>query len=166
LLEAAQGSQDRESEAKPDLGGLAEIKEHSESFLLADALRLQVVDRLLNEDFSVPAMPQLAVRVLELTRDENFSLRALENLVQTDQAVAARILRYANSVHIGGERRVDSLGLAIQRLGTDEVVNVILAASLQARRLGKDLFTTEKSRLSLHSLVAAFLSRTLTEEPV
>ncbi len=162
LIEAAQTNQDGKLESDSNSGGLAAVKEHSEGFMIADALRLHVVDRLLKEDFSVPAMPQLAVRVLELTRDENFSLRALEKLVQTDQAVTARILRYANSVLVGSERRVDSLGLAIQRLGTDEVVNVILAASLQAHRLGKDLFAAEKSRLSLHSLVAGFLARTIT----
>jgi HD-like signal output (HDOD) protein len=162
LLEAAaQTVQGQEPEAEPGLGEWAEVEEHSEGFRLGDALRLQVVDRLLKEDFSVPAMPHLAARVLELTRDEDFSLRALENLVLTDQAVAARILRYANSVLLGGERRVDSLGLAIQRLGTDEVVNIVIAASLQARRLGYDLFAAEKSRLSLRSLVAAFLARSL-----
>jgi HD-like signal output (HDOD) protein len=162
LLRAATGlNLHKRSEATSDLGGWDETEGYSETFTLADALRLQVVDLLLKEDFSVPAMPQLAIRVLELTRDENFSLRDLGNLILTDQVVAARILRYANSALHSAEREVDSLAQAVQRLGANEVVNIVLAVTLQTRRLGRDRFAAEKSRLSLHSAVAAFFTRAL-----
>jgi HD-like signal output (HDOD) protein len=162
---AAMAAQDRQ--AKPSfgsgsLGQRVEIKTEAEGLTVTDALRLRtVIEQTLKEDFNVPAMPQLASRVLALTQDENFSLRALENLVLTDQAVAARVLRYANSVLYGSERRVDSLNLALQRLGTDEVVNIVLAASLHARRLGHDPFAKEKRRLAPQSLVTALLVRAL-----
>jgi HD-like signal output (HDOD) protein len=135
--------------------------DYSDTFTLADSLRLQVIDRLLREDFIVPVMPQLAVRVLELTRDEDFSLRDLGNLILTDQAIAARLLRYANSAFHSSERGVDSLALAVQRLGADEVVNIVLAATLQTRRLGTDHFAAEKQRLNQQAAVAAFFARAL-----
>jgi HD-like signal output (HDOD) protein len=138
------------------------LREHSETFTLADTLRLQVVEHLLKEDFTVPSMPQIAMRVLELTRDDNFSLRELSNLVLTDQAVTARVLRYANSIFYGAGREVDSLPLAVQRLGANEVFNIVLATSLQARRVGRDHFAAEKRRLWLYSTTAAFIARKLT----
>lgn len=56
----------------------------SETFTLADELRLEIVDRLLREGFRVPPMPQLAARVLELTRNNSdFSPRALGDLIMT-----------------------------------------------------------------------------------
>ncbi len=126
-----------------------------------DAIRLRVVDQLLRDDFNVPAMPQLAIRVLELTRNKNFSLRELGSTILTDQAVAARVLRYANSARQGTEKEIDSLALAVQRLGTDEVVSVVLAATLQARRPGQELFAAEKRRLWVYSSIAAFFARTI-----
>jgi HD-like signal output (HDOD) protein len=162
LLRAATGLNLHKQDAVSDLCGLDETDEYSETFTLADALRLQVVDLLLREDFMVPVMPQLAMRVLELTRDENFSLRDLGNLILADQVVAARILRYANSALLSTGREVDSLALAVQRLGANEVVNIVLAATLQTRRLGGDRFAAEKGRLALHSSATAFFTRALT----
>lgn len=128
---------------------------------LTEALRLQVVDELMNDSFSVPPMPQVATRVIELTSDPNFSMRALGNLIMTDQAVTARVLRYANSALHSKEREIDSLPMAIQRLGTDEVVNIVLAAALQARRQGRDIFAKERRQLWVHSTAAAFIARTI-----
>lgn len=130
----------------------------------AETLRLKIMDQILREDFSLPAMPQLAARVLELTQQQNYSLRDLGNAILADQAVAARILRYANSARQGTEREIDSLALALQRLGADEVVNVVLAASLQARRLGRDPFAEAKHRLWVHSATAAFLARAIATQ--
>lgn len=132
------------------------------SFLaLTEALRLEVVNELMQENYSVPAMPQVATRVIELTSDVNFSMRALGNLIMTDQAVTARVLRYANSALHSKEREIDSLPMAIQRLGTDEVVNIVLAAALQARRQGRDLFVKERRQLWVHSTAAAFIARSI-----
>jgi HD-like signal output (HDOD) protein len=151
---------------RAEVKAIAEEKDgeqkEAETFTLADALRMQVVDRLLREDFRVPPMPQLAARVLEMTRNDSFSLRDLGDLILTDQAIAAQILRYANSALRGGERHVDTLPMAVQRLGSDEVVNVVLAASLHARPAGGDIFAAQKRRLWSQSSVAAFFARALT----
>lgn len=138
-----------------------ETEHYSETFGLADALRLELVDRLLREDFCVPVMPQLAVRVLELTRKKEYSMRELGALLYTDQAVAARLLRSANSFSYGGELQITSLSQAIQRLGETAVVNLVLAASLQRQRLGQDIFANEQRQLNIHSATAAFVAQGL-----
>ena len=130
----------------------------------AETLRVQITNQLMREDISLPAMPQLATRVLQLTRQPNYSLRDLGNAILADQAVVVRLLRYANSARQGSDREIDTLAQALQRLGTDEVVNVVLAASLQARRLGRDPFAEEKRRLWLHSSTAAMLASALATQ--
>jgi len=151
----------RPASAKSYLDNCAEAGKDFGIFTPADALRLQVIDQLLKEDFNVPAMPPLAARVIELTRAKNFSLRELGNLILTDQAVAARVLRYANSAGQGAEKEVTSLAQAVQRLGADEVVSIVLAAALQAHKIGRELFAAEKHRLWVYSSMAAFCSRAL-----
>lgn len=130
----------------------------------AETLRLKIMNQIMLEDFVLPALPQLATRVLELIRKPNCSLRDLGNAILADQAVAARILRYANSARQQAEREIVSLAAALQRLGADEVVSIVLAASLQARRLGRDPFAEEKRRLWTHSATAAFIARALAAQ--
>ncbi len=135
----------------------------SENFTLAEHLRLYAVSRIQQGDFKIPALPDLAVRVLELTSDENFSLRSLGDLVIKDQAVAAQILRYANSPLYGYSYRVDSLEAAIKRIGTGEVVNIVLAAAIQTQRVKNDRFAAEKEHMWRHSSAAAFIARTIAQ---
>ncbi len=139
----------------------AATERYSVTFGLADALRMELVDRLLRADFFVPVMPQLAVRVLELTGQQDYSLRELGRLIYTDQAVAARLLRSANSFSFGGAGQINSLTQALQRIGETAVVNLVLAASLQRQRLGRDIFAAEQRQLSIHSATAAFVAQTL-----
>lgn len=159
LLEiASKRDQSQSGDAELGEGDWNRVGEYSETFTLADDLRLQVVDHLLREDFRVPPVPQLAARVLELTSKEDFSLRDLENLILSDQAVTAQVLRYANSALHNFGRQVNTLQLAIQRLGSDEVVHIALAASVQAQRPGRDIFAEEKRQLWLHSAATAFFA--------
>lgn len=134
------------------------------SFTLAEHLRLYAVSRILKGDFTIPALPDLAVRVLELTSDENFSLRTLGELVIKDQAVAAQVLRFANSPLFGYTHRVDSLEQAVKRIGAGQVVNIVLAAAIQTQRRPRDRFAEEKNLLWKQSSAAAFIARTLAEK--
>jgi HD-like signal output (HDOD) protein len=166
LLRAAQAVLDAKQpadltcqfEANPDSSAQAN------SLTLAEHLRLYAVSRILKGDFKIPALPDLAVRVLDLTSDENFSLRTLGDLVIKDQPVAAQVLRYANSPLYGYTHRVDSLDQAVQRIGAGEVINIVLAAAIQTQRLKHDRFADEKNLLWKHSSAAAFIARTIARK--
>ncbi len=136
----------------------------SENFTLAEHLRLYAVSRIQQGDFKIPALPDLAVRVLELTSDENFSLRSLGALVIKDQAVAAQILRYANSPLYGYSYRVDSLEAAVKRIGAGEVVNIVLAAAIQTQRVKNDRFAAEREHMWRHSSAAAFIAKSIAQK--
>ncbi len=128
-------------------------------FTPAEALRLEVTDRLLRYEYQIPLLPTVASKVIEITSHEDFSLRDLSDIVLTDQVIAAQVLRQANSAAFGGERSVDSLPLAVQRLGSMALVSVVLALSMQARRPGRDLFLQQKSRIWEESSASAFIGR-------
>jgi HD-like signal output (HDOD) protein len=162
LAEASLPAQDeKNADLLLEISGDESSATSSKTFTLAEHLRLQVVNQLLKEDLMIPAFPALAARVLELTSDENFSLRSLTEVVGKDQAVAAQVLRFANSALQGAGREVYSLEQAVQRLGVDEVVNIVLAASMLAQRLKPRRFLNESRRLWEFSLSSAFAARTI-----
>ncbi|MCP5279033.1 MAG: diguanylate cyclase [Thiobacillus sp.] len=78
----------------------------------------------------LPSPQGVALAVLELTQRQDASIQDLTHLVQTDPAMAGRILRYANAVHGGSLRHIASLSHAIVFLGLFRVRQIALGFSL------------------------------------
>ncbi len=78
----------------------------------------------------LPSPQGVALAVLELTQRNDASVQTLTHLVQTDPAMAGRILRYANAVHGGSLRHIASLSHAIVFLGLFRVRQIALGFSL------------------------------------
>jgi diguanylate cyclase (GGDEF)-like protein len=78
----------------------------------------------------LPSPKGVTLAVLELTQRPDASIPALTRLVQTDPAMAGRILRYANAAHGGSLRHIASLPHAIVFLGLFRVRQVALGFSL------------------------------------
>jgi diguanylate cyclase (GGDEF)-like protein len=78
----------------------------------------------------LPSPQGVALAILELTQRSDASVKTLTHLVQTDPAIAGRILRYANAVHGGSLRHIASLSHAIVFLGMFRVRQIALGFSL------------------------------------
>jgi diguanylate cyclase (GGDEF)-like protein len=79
---------------------------------------------------NLPSLPAIAVRVIELTSDPDVSLDELAALIQTDQAMAARILRTVNSSFYGLRERCTTIRKALVMLGLSPVKSLVLGFSL------------------------------------
>lgn len=69
----------------------------------------------------VPAQPLAALRVVELVDDPRASAASLAAIIETDPALASRLLRLANAPHHGTPRRIASIRQAIVMLGFSSV---------------------------------------------
>jgi len=78
----------------------------------------------------LPSPQGVALAILELTQRNDANIQTLTHLVQTDPAMAGRILRYANAVHGGSLRHIASLSHAIVFLGLFRVRQIALGFSL------------------------------------
>ncbi|MCU0841857.1 MAG: diguanylate cyclase [Thiobacillaceae bacterium] len=78
----------------------------------------------------LPSPKGVALAVLELTQKPDASIQSLTRLVQTDPAMAGRLLRYANAAHGGSLRHIASLPHAIVFLGLFRVRQIALGFSL------------------------------------
>jgi len=78
---------------------------------------------------SLPQMPHIASQVLRLTVDPDCSVSELQRLIASDQALAAQILKIANSAMFGMVREVRTLSQAITTLGLNTVKSVVIASS-------------------------------------
>jgi HD-like signal output (HDOD) protein len=93
---------------------------------------------IINTVGDLPAMPIVAVKVMELLQDPHASTEALANAISLDPAVSARILKVANSSFYGLQRQVATIKAAIVILGQKTLRSMVLAVSLSGmhRRFG------------------------------
>lgn len=81
---------------------------------------------------ALPAFPMLATEALRLTRQEDVSIDKLSSLVQRDPAMAATLLKAANSAFLGANREITELKPAMLLLGLRTVEVLVLTFALKS----------------------------------
>ena len=79
----------------------------------------------------LPGIPMVASKVMTAAADPNSSADDLREIIEKDPALAARILKVANSSLYAFSRSIETLRHAIALLGFRTVENMVMAASLK-----------------------------------
>lgn len=113
----------------------------------------------------LPPLPDIVVRLLRASRDPNTPIREMVELISYDPALTAKVLRLCNSAYYGMPRHITSIQEALVYLGTDTLVNFVLAGCLstfyQQAHEGYGLAAGELWRHSIGCAIAArHLART------
>jgi HD-like signal output (HDOD) protein len=75
-------------------------------------------------------LPAVYLRVRAVAEDPRSSTQDLAEVLSSDPALTARLLRVVNSVHFGLMRRVDSVSHAVSILGMLQLHDLVLATSV------------------------------------
>lgn len=86
------------------------------------------VDDVLEEIRSLEPLPQVALRVMQLAGSEDLIPRELVEVLQTDAAITAKVLKLCNSAYYGFRREIASLHEAGNLLGCTTLVNLVLTS--------------------------------------
>ena len=78
----------------------------------------------------IGSLPEVTTKIVQLIEDQRSTARQIQDVVRTDPALAARILKIVNSAFYGLPAQIASLERAIVMLGLSAVRNLALAASL------------------------------------
>lgn len=79
------------------------------------------------EKISLPPLPDLGMKILGMLEDDRCGAGDVAKLVRHEPAVAATILKMANSAAFGGLKSITELSQAIPRLGLRQVASVVTA---------------------------------------
>ena len=96
----------------------------------APAMQDKKTQRLLDVD--IPAQPETLVQLSLLLAEDDVDFIAASQLISTDMALAAAVLKAVNSAMYGLRGRVQSVQQAITYLGTREVASVTFEMGLRA----------------------------------
>lgn len=109
---------------------------------------------------NIPPMPRVAAEIMTQLNSPQSSAERLADIIASDPAVAARVLRIANSSFYSMSRQVTNLSMAIVVLGERTLKNLVLAASL--RGINR-VFGAKEKMLWEDSMVCALASRFLAQ---
>jgi len=116
--------------------------------------------RILKSVGDLPPMPQTVFKVREIISDPNSSFKELSDILETDQAMATRVLKIANSAYYGLSGKVSSIQHASIVLGhktLGELMTMAGTSGILANKL--EGYGLEAGDLWRHSMGVAFGSK-------
>ena len=88
---------------------------------------MKTIEEILNDEFRLPSLPSIAMRILSAVKTDEASLGELAKIVSSDPALAARVLKISNSSFYTLPQKVDSIQKALTILGTETLKNIALS---------------------------------------
>jgi len=132
--------------------------------LLAETYRELAKDcrkKFTEPGFDLPTLPGSAMRVLDLIQDPNISARKVAQTLQTDPVITAKFLRMANSPMYAGAKKVNTIEVALQRLGLATVRSVVLAISMNSTIIRENRLGANGRELWKHSIHTGMAAQAL-----
>ncbi|NOX33174.1 MAG: HDOD domain-containing protein [Deltaproteobacteria bacterium] len=111
------------------------------------------------DDKKLPSFPQVAAKLLEVSRDKTASLPDVSKIVETDPGISIRVLEIVNSAMYGLSRKITALSEAVVFLGLDEIKKLAIGMTV-FEKMFKSGHAKEFDRLLFwrHCLSVAVLS--------
>ncbi len=91
----------------------------------------ELLEAIENDQLVLPTLPEVALQIQDAVNDPEVSANKLAEVIGQDAAMAARIIKVANSPLLRGRVVVDNLQLAITRLGITFVRNLALGLAME-----------------------------------
>ena len=83
------------------------------------------LDRVISSA-QLPALPQSAISILELSKDPGNGPAEFATAIETDPGLTGQVLRFVNSSYFGFSREISSVKLAITLVGIRTIKNFTL----------------------------------------
>jgi len=101
------------------------------SIELKNRILTQLITELESNQLVLPSLPEVALKVRDALADENANTKALAKVISTDAALSAKLIQVANSPLLRGTKHIDSVDMAVTRMGNTTVKNTVNSLIVQ-----------------------------------
>ncbi|KKN48892.1 hypothetical protein LCGC14_0648310 [marine sediment metagenome] len=138
-----------------------------------DIFYKKILKKLEDGTLILPTLPEVALKVREVIDNPNATAVQLADIIVTDPALSARLLKVANSPLYRGRVPIESIHMAVSRLGLSMVRNIVTSLVMEqmfntsSKKLEKRLkaLWEQSTKVSAQSQVlASKLSKMNTDE--
>ena len=106
--------------------------EQSQNLKMPEQVERALVERIDKDRIDLPVLPQVAGKVMALANDPAADAARLSALIHQDQALAAHVLRVANSPAYMPRTPIASLQHAVAMLGVNQLSEIAVTISLKS----------------------------------
>jgi putative nucleotidyltransferase with HDIG domain len=124
-----------------------------------------MIEKILLSIKKLPAFPVTIQRVIELLRNDDYSVQEVANVIKYDQAIAVNLLKISNSAYLGTRQKIRTIPDAIIYLGQKELIRAVQTAGV-IRFFTKEAKGHGKRATDLweHSVAVAVMSQILCRQ--
>ncbi len=91
----------------------------------------ELLDAVKNDRLTLPTLPEVALKIRDAVSDPEVSAGSLSDVIASDVAMSAKLIKVANSPLLRGRVVVDNLQMAITRLGITFVRNLATGLAME-----------------------------------
>lgn len=118
----------------------------------------RVVQVLDDPAWRPPLLPVVATQLLDLTRRPNVDYNTIAKLLSQDPALAAQLLRRANSSGYGAGLQIRTLRDAVARLGLNGIRNLALEVTLSMRVFKAPGYQAAADAMRRHAVATGYMA--------
>ena len=120
-----------------------------------DLLRKKIYSKI----DELPTLPDTAARLLSLFEDKNSNASIITKVIHNDPALAAKILKVANSAYYGFSQKISDLERAVALLGFNMVKSLAISIGVMKSLPSQNKSSRSGKELWRHSVTVAILMR-------
>lgn len=91
----------------------------------------ELVKDLQSGKLTLPTLPEVAMEVRNIVNNPNASAADMANIIITDTALSAKLIKVANSPLFRGQKEIDSVQMAVARLGVNMIRNLVTSLMMK-----------------------------------
>ncbi len=121
-------------------------------------------EQLISNSFDLVSLPELYFQVDEMIGDPRYTADDIGEVILTDPAMTAKLLKIVNSAFYGLPAKIDTLTRAVTIVGMDELRSLILASSAiyEFNKIPNDL--VDMSDFWMHSIHCGVIAKLLAKK--
>lgn len=147
----------------PNNIGINELSDENGISLLVQ-VKEALKHSIIKGDFEIPMLPHVAQQVLQRLNEPNLGFPELEGLVKQDQALAARVIKTANSAYYRGVHEVTNVSTAMSRIGLRAMKDIVISLGMQSTTFSVPGFEETLEAVWDHSIACAAISQDLARQ--
>lgn len=134
-----------------------------QTLVLRDALNSYRLRQIVTQIESLPSLPVLYIRLMEILQSVTVSIDKVAEIVSQDSAMTAKILQLVNSAYFGLPQQVSSIKQAVILLGLNKVKTLALTVHIfSTQKIDIEGFTS--AQLQSHSLAVSSLAKDIARD--
>ncbi len=111
----------------------------------------------------IEPLPMTVQRLMALQGQEMVSPRELASAIEYDQAIAATLLKAANSSFMGSRVAIQRIGDAVMRMGVDQILSIALGSHYQQIVEPVKMYDLSEESLWLHGALSSVAAKEIMD---